>query len=262
MPSIDPDWWKTIFDELYLVTDARSIDDREATRREVDSLLDLVDIAPGEPVLDLCGGQGRHALELARRNLGPVTVLDYSLALLEHARNNGCGNLDSVRLCRGDSRRVGFGDQTFSHVLILGSSFGYFEEETENRAILDEAYRVLTPGGTITLELPNREYALANLAVATWHEANEDIVVCRGRTILDPGIAAREIILSRSRGLLRENRYFMRLFRPDEIEALLEQVGFSGVRVVLADPGGSCPTRGMMASRMTTVAQKHPGKRR
>ena len=26
--DVDPDWWKTLFDEVYLLTDARSVDNR------------------------------------------------------------------------------------------------------------------------------------------------------------------------------------------------------------------------------------------
>jgi D-alanine-D-alanine ligase len=34
--KVDPDWWKTLFDEVYLLTDARSVCDARITRREVD----------------------------------------------------------------------------------------------------------------------------------------------------------------------------------------------------------------------------------
>lgn len=36
MVKINPDWWKTIFDEIYLITDVRSVCDEELTSREVD----------------------------------------------------------------------------------------------------------------------------------------------------------------------------------------------------------------------------------
>ena len=29
--EVDPDWWKTLFDEVYLLTDARSVDDARVT---------------------------------------------------------------------------------------------------------------------------------------------------------------------------------------------------------------------------------------
>ena len=33
---VDPDWWKKLFDEVYLITDARSVCDKVLTCREVD----------------------------------------------------------------------------------------------------------------------------------------------------------------------------------------------------------------------------------
>jgi len=41
------------------------------------------------PILDLCGGQGRHSLELSRRGFQDVNVLDYSEVLIERGRERG-----------------------------------------------------------------------------------------------------------------------------------------------------------------------------
>ena len=68
--AVDPDWWKTLFDDIYLVTDARTVRDDALTRQEVDIFCNLVPMGPEKRVLDLCGGQGRHALELTRRGRG------------------------------------------------------------------------------------------------------------------------------------------------------------------------------------------------
>ena len=61
MGKVDPDWWKRIFDEIYLITDARSVCDDELTCREVDFLERVLDLKKSWSILDLCGGQGRHA---------------------------------------------------------------------------------------------------------------------------------------------------------------------------------------------------------
>ena len=83
--QVDPEWWKTLFDEIYLITDARSVCDEEITRREVDLICELLPISPGHKVLDLCGGHGRHSLELAARGMGQCTLVDYSCHLIEQA---------------------------------------------------------------------------------------------------------------------------------------------------------------------------------
>ncbi|PLX89649.1 MAG: D-alanine--D-alanine ligase, partial [Desulfuromonas sp.] len=84
--SVSPDWWKTLFDEVYLLTDARSVGNVEVTRREIDVVCDLLPLQPEHRILDLCGGQGRHSLELDRRGFSDCTVLDYSAVLIERGR--------------------------------------------------------------------------------------------------------------------------------------------------------------------------------
>jgi len=52
----------SIFDDVYLQTDARSVCDDQLTREEVDFLENGPKISKRWQILDLCGGQGRHAL--------------------------------------------------------------------------------------------------------------------------------------------------------------------------------------------------------
>ena len=103
--DVKPDWWKTLFDDLYLVTDARSVCDAEVTRREVDAVCALLDMAKDAAILDLCGGQGRHSIELASRGYAHCTVFDYSRVLIEHGRSKALQG--RPRLWRRASRSKG-----------------------------------------------------------------------------------------------------------------------------------------------------------
>ena len=49
--------------------------------------------------------------------------------------------------------------------MILGSSFGYFIDEAENRKMLLEAFRLLQPGGLLLMDLPPEtvQHALSQL---------------------------------------------------------------------------------------------------
>ena len=75
---VDNNWWKHLFDEIYLLTDARSVCDEKLTCQEVDFLEETLDLDKSASILDLCGGHGRHSLELSKRGYMNVTVLDYS----------------------------------------------------------------------------------------------------------------------------------------------------------------------------------------
>ncbi len=74
--EVDPDWWKTMFDDVYLLTDARSVCDETLTRLEVDVVCELLPIKSSHNILDLCGGHGRHSFELYRRGFSSCTLLD------------------------------------------------------------------------------------------------------------------------------------------------------------------------------------------
>ena len=112
----DGNWWKDMFDEIYLLTDARSVDDQTLTAREVDFLEKNILENRSLPVLDMCGGQGRHALELTRRRFSQVTVLDFSPYLLQRGREQAQNEGLNTAFVQGDARAAGFYDSSFDFV--------------------------------------------------------------------------------------------------------------------------------------------------
>ena len=224
--KVDPDWWKTAFDETYLITDARSVCDAELTRREVNFLIHVLKLEESWPILDLCGGQGRHSLELSARGFRDLTVLDYSEVLTDLGRKAACeGGLDVRFICR-DARDTGLPEEHFRAVVIMASSFGYFLDERENEKILREAFRLLMPSGSLLLDLPDREYVLKKFAPQSWHEADQEIVVCRKRRLDHDTVSCREIVISKTQGLIRDATYCTRLYSPDRIQKMLTSIGF------------------------------------
>ena len=63
---VDPEWWKTLFDEVYLLTDARSVCDDKLTSREVDVICELLSLSvPGIGSLTSAAAMGGTALRFA-----------------------------------------------------------------------------------------------------------------------------------------------------------------------------------------------------
>jgi len=111
----------------------------------------------------------------------------------------------------------------------MGSSFGYFIDEDENKKILSEAFRLLMPGGTILLDLPDRDYVIQCFKPSSHHEVNEDITVSRERELGDDIIYSRETVTSRKGGCIRDRTYCTRLYGPEKISDLMSVAGFSSV---------------------------------
>lgn len=229
--AVDPAWWKTLFDEVYLLTDARSVDDAAVTRQEVDVFLALLPVAPGDRILDLCGGHGRHALELGRRGFRHSTVLDYSQRLLTRGQREAALRRCPVRFVQGDARCTALASQSFDYVFILGNSLGYVPEPEADLAILQESRRLLKPRGRLLLDVSDGDAVRRKIAPLAWHEIGDDIVVCRQREILDDRICAREMVLSKAKGLIRDRTYCIRLYGPGDLASLVTRAGFEAVQV-------------------------------
>lgn len=225
----DRDWWKRIFDETYLMTDARTVCDEELTCREVDFIVSALGPGKSAPILDLCGGQGRHSLELSRRDYKDVTVLDYS----EFLTNAGAARARSERLgtifIQGDARDTRLAPERFLYVIIMGSSFGYFMDEDENARILIEACRLLRPGGAMLLDLPDMDYVINNFRTSSTHSVDSDVTVRRARELEEDVIISCETVSSASKGLIREITYCTRLYGAEKIERMLKEAGFGQV---------------------------------
>ena len=257
MEKIDPNWWKTLFDETYLITDARSVCDEGLTCREVDFLERVLKLERSWPILDLCGGQGRHSLELSRRGFQDVTVLDYSKVLIDLGRGMAQKEGLNTQFMRRDARETGLADQRFKIIIVMASSFGYFVDEGENEKILREAFRLLKTKGSLLLDLPHREYALKNFSPQSWHEAGEEVVVCRKRRLDEDIVYGREMVISKTSGVIRDSTYCTRLYSPEKITKILRSAGFASVGIQKDFVShGKEGDYGLMTNRMIVIADK------
>jgi len=229
--DVPADWWKTLFDELYLLTDARTVDDDDLTRREVDMLCDLLALKKDDHILDLCGGQGRHSLELAARGFSGCTVLDYSQVLLEKGRETSAAKGCRLEFVQGDATGTELPGGRFDHVLILGNSFGYLPEHHDDLKILQEAGRLLRPGGGLLLDVTDGSVVRERFAPNAWHEIADDIVVCRHRVLEDDAIKCREVVLCKENGLLRDQTYAIRTYAAERLTHLVSEAGFADIKV-------------------------------
>jgi D-alanine-D-alanine ligase len=255
--EVEPNWWKTLFDDIYLITDARSVGDERLTRREVDLICGLLALRPENRILDLCGGQGRHSIELCRRGFYNCAVLDFSPALIkigaDMAKRMDC----KIEFRQGDARRSGFPSGSFDHVLILGNSLGYSGDMGADLEMLAEAHRLLAEGGRLLIDVTDGKAVKKNFKPNAWHEIGEDIVVCRQRELKAQMICAREMVIHKRRGLLRDRTYGMRLYESASLRALAADAGFGRIQIHEDfSPYDGDGDVGFMNHRMVLTAQK------
>jgi D-alanine-D-alanine ligase len=255
--KIDPDWWKTLFDEIYLLTDARTVCDEDITRLEVNMICELIPIQFESKILDLCGGHGRHSLELLSRGFNSCTVLDYSRHLLHLAKAKASEYNVAMDLVLGDARDTGFQNESFDHIFIMGNSLGYIQEPDADRRIIEEAYRLLRKGGWFLADVADGDVIKSTFSTSAWHEIGDDTVVCRRRKLEKHAIHAREMIISKEKGLIRDQNYAIRLYGPQNISALMKEAGFEKIGVRTGFSPHKCSgDYGFMNHRMLVTGKK------
>ncbi len=246
-----------MFDETYLITDARSVCDDDITCREVDVICEMLPILPEHRILDFCGGHGRHSLELYSRGFTECTLLDYSQYLLDCAHKKAADLNFSIDFVCSDARDTNLPEESFDHACIMGNSLGYITDPSSDKKILSESYRLLRPGGWILVDVTNGLKVRNAFTPNAWHEIGDDTIVCRQRELVDDTVHAREMVLSREKGLIRDKTYSIRIFEPHNLSALLEQAGFKQVVVQTGfSPNQNKGDYGFMNHRMLAKGQK------
>jgi D-alanine-D-alanine ligase len=248
------EWWRTLFNSLYLETDGDVVENDRNTEQEIDLLVKSAGLEPNDRILDLCCGQGRHVLELARRGFKNVTGIDRSRYLVRLARKRARQRGLSVSFHEGDARKFRAPDSSFHCVCILGNSFGYFDREEDDIAVLGAVKRALASGGTLVMDLTDGDWMRSHFEVRSWEWIDQNHFVCRERGLAGDSerLISREVVVHAERGVIADQFYAERLYSRERIQALLESVGFTNLRFhafVVPDSSRN-QDLGMMAHRM------------
>jgi len=252
------EWWREIFNALYLKTDGDVVENDGNTRHDIDLLIGATGIAPQDDVLDLCCGQGRHVLELARRGFGRVTGVDRSRYLVRLARRRAQDRGLSAAFREGDARSLRLPEASQDCVCVMGNSFGYFAAPEDDAKVLRTIGKILRPSGTLALDLTQGDWLRENFEARSWEWIDANQFVCRERSLSSDGarLISREVVVHAERGVIADQFYAERLYSPQQIQALLEEVGFRGVRLhaEVETESSRAQDLGMMARRMFLTA--------
>src|SRR4051812_43070270 len=126
---------------------------------EAERAIRLLGLNGGEWVLDVACGYGRHAVNLALKGLR-VVGLDLNAYFLGMAARRAADAAALASFVRGDMRKLPF-KAAFDAAVCLGGSFGQFDTEDEDFALLCETAQALSPGGKFLLDVANRDGILS-----------------------------------------------------------------------------------------------------
>jgi SAM-dependent methyltransferase len=132
--------------------------DKKAAEKEVESLVSVLNLAPGARILDLACGKGRHAIHLA--HLGyEVTGLDISYESIAYARKLEHAGLEFFQ----HDMRLAFRSNYYDAVMNMFTSIGYFDRNSQNQMAINHMATNLKKGGVLLLDFFNSQYVIDHL---------------------------------------------------------------------------------------------------
>lgn len=149
-------WFSTWFDTKYYHTLYKNRNELEA-KLFICNLYKYLNLS-NEYVLDLACGKGRHSLtlnSLGLRVLG-VDLSPQSIQSASQFQNN------HLKFQEHDMREV-IENESFDVVFNLFTSFGYFENEADNFAVLRSIYEMLHVNGLLVIDFMNTTKTLNSL---------------------------------------------------------------------------------------------------
>lgn len=151
--SVKNEWFESWFDSKFYHLLYNNRDEQEA-ENFISKLVHHLDLEPQSSILDLGCGKGRHANQL-NKNEYQVHGIDLSKESIDYA-NKKYSNA-SLQFFQGDMRE-NFGSSEYNCVMNLFTSFGYFEEFTENEKAINNVVNALKPKGIFVQDFLNAQW--------------------------------------------------------------------------------------------------------
>lgn len=143
-------WWETFFHGVALDFWRAAINDQQ-TLAEANFLQEQLKVGASGEVLDVPCGNGRLALELAKRNL-KLTAVDFASEFIDEAQRKAAERGLEIEWRQSDMRELPWVNR-FDGAFCFGNSFGYMDDAA-NEEFLNSLFKTLKRGALFILDAP------------------------------------------------------------------------------------------------------------
>jgi len=222
----DANWWEGFFHGAWGQLQSEGYA-TESTLEDIDFLSRALALEPGESILDVPCGTGRHSVELAARGF-LVTGIDFNPIAIATGRAAAAERGLSVRFLEGDMRSLEL-ESEFGAAICFFGSFGYFDD-AGNLGFARTVARALRPGGRFLIDTHVMESLLPKFTRRGWSSSGEGALATHileeRRWDLETGRVVASWTFLRG-GAYERQVSSIRTYSYAELCALLRAAGFS-----------------------------------
>ncbi len=227
-------WTKDYFDDTYASMFLAQIG-QERTEEQVDLVTSVMGLEPPSIIADIGCGLGRHSIELAKRGF-TVQGFDSNPNYLKQATEDAVAEgVSDAFFIHMDMREFDH-TKTFDALISIWVSFGYFDDAT-NEDIFDRMVKSIKSGGSIFIDVENREYILQHYIPERWRMKEDSLLLERSQFDHARSVnKCRRTIIKH--GIKKTTTREIRLYSAHEIVNLAKKHGLMDIRL-LGDWDGS-----------------------
>lgn len=191
----------------------------KGTRQEVDHVVSALGLQPGDRVLDVGCGPGRHAFDLASRGIS-CHGIDISQTFVDIAKSKAPEGATFERM---DARNMNFVDEFDAVICLCQGAFGLMTANGHDIDVLRGIARALKQDGGVALSAFNAYFAVK-------YHANAEFDA-------DSGVAHEVTEVRNNRGEPRTVDLWTGCYTPRELRLLMDRVGLTVESISSVEPG-------------------------
>jgi SAM-dependent methyltransferase len=195
------------------------------TEAEVDFIMESAALQPGDKVLDIMCGYGRHSIELGKRGVS-VTSIDNLKEYIQEINVTAHDQNLPVNAIQAGALEVELKD-TYDAIICMGNSFSFFNKE-ETILIVKKLSHSLKPGGILIINSwMIAEIALKHFKEKDWYHVGEYKYLLDYKFHFQPNrIESEQTILSAD-GTVDVLKGIDYIYSLDELESMFVVAGLT-----------------------------------